>query len=116
MDQHSQEKLGGQRRHSLSLAVLDHEVVENSCRKHKVDCQKERDDVWAAVEPSVEAGEGSECAYQPHTKYVRLKQASIGEWTTAVWHEGVVDDAQEEGKGVVQEICYDKEQYHALVG
>ena len=31
-------------------------------------------------------------------------------------HEGVVGDAQEEGEGTVEEICYDKEQYHAFVG
>ena len=116
MDQQSQEKLSGQRCHSLSLAVLDHEVIENSCRENKVDCQEERDDGRVAVEPSVEAGERTECAYQPNTKDVCLEQASISERTTVMGHEGVVGDAQEEGEGTVEEICYDKEQYHAFVG
>lgn len=95
---------------------MDHEVIENSCREHKIDGQEERDDVRAAVEPSVEAGEGTERAYQPHTKDVCLEQASVGERTAVVGHEGVVGDAQEEGEGAVEEICYDKEQHHAFVG
>ena len=31
-------------------------------------------------------------------------------------HEGVVGDAQEEGEGTVEKICYDEEQYHAFIG